>query len=186
MHTGFGVYQYPFCSETLSAVAGDCVAVIEMTLIGGAEVNLAIVVESSDNMAVRADGFDNGKIAIRDTNFSVGRCKLNVIANREVVRSLPVDADPGKPPRIIGSKFAGLHFDRKQIRRGIDRGHGPVRTAFDSNAFAATGVADHIVRVVMIGPSAVGSGHILALDENTKAVILGANDAVRFQLLPYG
>lgn len=104
MQTGFGVYQYPFCSETLSAVAGDCVAVIEMTLLGGAEVNPAIVVESSDNIAVGADGFDNGKIAIRNTNFSVGRCKLNVIANREVMRSLPVDADPGKPPRITSAR----------------------------------------------------------------------------------
>ena len=55
MDAGVGVNENAFSGEALSAVARDGVAVVEVTMVGRVELNVAVVVEASGNSAVRRD-----------------------------------------------------------------------------------------------------------------------------------
>jgi len=46
MDAGVGIHQDAFCRQTLGAMAGDGIAVIEVTVFNRIEVELAVVVET--------------------------------------------------------------------------------------------------------------------------------------------
>ena len=52
---GIGVDEDPFGGESLRAVAGDCIAVVEMTMLARVELDLAVVVEAGGDAAIRRD-----------------------------------------------------------------------------------------------------------------------------------
>ena len=55
MDAGIGVNKDPFSREALRAMTGDGIAVVEMTMLAGVELDLAIVVEARGNLAIRRD-----------------------------------------------------------------------------------------------------------------------------------
>jgi hypothetical protein len=93
---GIGVNEDAFGGEALRAVTGDGVAVIEMTMLAGAEFDLAVVVEACREAAIGMDHLDRGHVAIRNVERFVGRGELYAVAYRELAFDLPVDADAGE------------------------------------------------------------------------------------------
>ena len=63
--TGIGVNENAFGGEPLGAMTGDGVAVVEMTMLAGVELDLAIVVEAGGQATVEVDRLDGGHVAIR-------------------------------------------------------------------------------------------------------------------------
>ena len=57
---GIGVDEDAFGGESLGAVTGDGVAVVEMTMLAGVELDLAIVGEVGGETAIGMDGLDGG------------------------------------------------------------------------------------------------------------------------------
>lgn len=96
-------------------MAGDGVAVIEMAMLGGCELDQPVVVGPGADASIRRAGFDDGKIAVGDVERSIGSGELNAVANRKLMGGLAVDADAGKPAWIVGGNCAGLHFDSEQV-----------------------------------------------------------------------
>ena len=66
VNAGVSVNEDALGSKPLRAVAGDCIAVVEMWMLAGVKFNLAIVAKASDHEAIRMDRFDDGKVAIRN------------------------------------------------------------------------------------------------------------------------
>ena len=66
MDAGIGMYQDPLYGDALGAMAGDGVAVIEMAMLGGVELNQPVAVEPCADTSIRRDGLDYGKVAVRD------------------------------------------------------------------------------------------------------------------------
>ena len=64
--TGIGVNEDAFCGEPLGAVTGDGVAVVEMTVLVGAELDLAVVVEAGGEATIELDRLDGCHVAIRN------------------------------------------------------------------------------------------------------------------------
>jgi len=58
--TGIGVNENAFGGEALGAMTGDGIAVVEMTMLGGVELDLAVVVEAGEDAAIRKGRFDGG------------------------------------------------------------------------------------------------------------------------------
>ena len=58
------VDEHTLGGETLGAVAGDGVAMIEVAILCGIEFDLAIVVESCNQATIGMDGLDDGKVTI--------------------------------------------------------------------------------------------------------------------------
>lgn len=52
MHTRIGVDQDAFGGESLGAVAGDCVTVIEVAMLSRIEFDASVVIESRGNATV--------------------------------------------------------------------------------------------------------------------------------------
>ena len=61
---GIGVNEDSFRGKALGAVTGDGIAVVEMTMLRGVELNLAGVVEASRNTAFGMDRVDGGEVTI--------------------------------------------------------------------------------------------------------------------------
>jgi len=85
MYAGVGVDQNSFGRESLGAVAGDCVAVIEVAVVGGVEFDLPVVVEAGGDAAVERNGFDHRQVAVGDAELFVRRSELDAVAGGEVV-----------------------------------------------------------------------------------------------------
>ena len=95
VHACIGVNEDAFGSESLGAVAGDGVAVVEMTMLAGVEVDLPIVDEVGGETAIGIDGLDGGQLAIGNPERFVGRGELDAVAHGELAFDLLVDADAG-------------------------------------------------------------------------------------------
>jgi len=186
MHAGVGIDKHTFSGEPLGAVAGDSVTVVEMAVLGCVEFELPIVIQANNHASSRRNGFDEGKIAVGNSQRFVGSRELDSVSDRELEGHVAVDADAGKPAWIVGSEYAGLQLDRKQVVIGIDRGNGSIGTGLNSNVLATPRIADHIADFVVVGPGAVGTRHVLAWNEDAEAVIVCGDCAVGLQLLTDG
>ena len=92
---GVGVDEDAFSGESLGAMAGDGVAVVEMTMLAWVELDLAIVGEVGGETAIGMDGLDGGELAIGNPERFVGRGELNAVAHGELAFDLLVDANAG-------------------------------------------------------------------------------------------
>ena len=64
MNFGIGLDENAFGGKALGAVAGDGVAVVEMTMLVGVEFDLAVVVEADGQAAIGVDRLDRSDVAI--------------------------------------------------------------------------------------------------------------------------
>jgi hypothetical protein len=74
------VNENAFGGEPLRAMTGDGITVVEMTMLVGVELHLAIVVEACRKPTVGMDGLDDREIAIGDAKRFVGCRELNAVA----------------------------------------------------------------------------------------------------------
>jgi len=137
---GIGVDQDTLGGEALRTVAGDGVAVIEMAVLCGVELDLAVIVETGRNATVRRDGLHGGKIAVGNAERLVGRSELDAVANAKFAVNLAVDADASQSTRIIGRLFAGGFFDSELVGSGVDADNSTVAPGLHANGLAATGM----------------------------------------------
>jgi hypothetical protein len=126
--------------------------VVEMTMLAGVELDLAIVVEAGGEASIGMDGLDSGQFAIGDAERFIGCGELDAVANRELTVDLAVDADAGQAAGIIGGKFSVSFLDCKLVGGWVDRYDRSVTGSFDSDGFAAAGVANYVVDFVVAGP----------------------------------
>ncbi len=92
MNAGVGVNEDALGGKPLRAVARDSIAVVEMRMLTGIEFNLAVITEARDHPAVGMDRFDDGKVAIRNTERFVGCGELDALAYGELVVDFLVDS----------------------------------------------------------------------------------------------
>src|SRR5580704_2097444 len=102
---GIGVNENAFGGEALGAVTSDCVAVVEMAVLAGFELDLAIVVEACREPTIGMDGLDDREIPIGDAEGFVGRGELNTFTYRQFAFDRSIDANTGEAAGIIGDKF---------------------------------------------------------------------------------
>jgi hypothetical protein len=62
--TGIGVNEDAFGGKALGAVTGNGVAVVEMTMLAGAEFDLAVVVLADGQATIGVDRLDHSHVAI--------------------------------------------------------------------------------------------------------------------------
>ena len=105
MDGGIGVNKYAFGGEALGAVTGDGVAVVEMPMLTGAELDLPVVVEAGGEATIGMDRLDDGEIAIGNAERFVRCGELDAVAYRELAVDFAVDADTCETAGIVGCKF---------------------------------------------------------------------------------
>lgn len=115
MDAGIGVNENALGGESLGAMTGDRVAVVEMPMLANIEFDLPVIVKTNADAAISRNGLDHGKIAVGDTDLLVGSGELDAVADRELVRDFAVDADTGKAARIVGDELASVLLDRQQV-----------------------------------------------------------------------
>jgi len=81
MDAGVSVNKDALAGESLGAVAGDRIAVIEVAVLGCIEFNLPIVVEPGGDAAISRNGFDDCEIAVGDSERFVWSRKLDAITD---------------------------------------------------------------------------------------------------------
>src|SRR5208337_38041 len=155
---GIAVNEDAFGGEALGAVTGNGVAVIKMTMLVGAEFDLAVVVEAGGQATIGVDRLDHGHVAIGNAERFVGGRKLDAVAYGKLALDLLVDADAGKAAGIVGRKLSVRFFDSELVCGWADRDDRCISGSLDSDAFAATCVANYIVDLVVACPSSFGSG----------------------------
>ena len=111
VNAGVGIDQDAFCGESLRAVAGDGISVVEVAMLTGVELYGPVVVESGGDLPIRPDGFDDGKVAIGDAERFVRSSELNTVADREFMRDFSIDADAGEAAGIVIGEFTGRSLD---------------------------------------------------------------------------
>src|SRR5204862_137587 len=74
---GVGVNEDAFGGETLGAVTGDGIAVVEMTMLLGLKFDLAVVVEAGGNVTFGLNGFDHSHVPIGNAERYVRRGELD-------------------------------------------------------------------------------------------------------------
>jgi hypothetical protein len=110
---GIGVNEDAFGRESLGAVAGDGIAVVEMAMVAGVKFDLAAVVEACREPTVGMDCFDRGEVAIDNAKRFVGRGELDAVAHGELAFDLPVDADSREAAGIVGGKLFIRFLDQE-------------------------------------------------------------------------
>ena len=73
---GVGMNEDALGGEALGAVTGDGVAVVEMTMLSGVELDLAAVVQAGGEATIGMDRLDGREVAIGNAKRFVGRCEL--------------------------------------------------------------------------------------------------------------
>lgn len=79
MDAGVGVDEDAFGGTPLPAVAGDPVALVEMTMLTRVELDLAAVIEAGENATFGQSRFDHSHVPIGDADRCIGRGKLNAV-----------------------------------------------------------------------------------------------------------
>src|SRR5579862_668630 len=175
--------EYTLCSESLRAVTGDGVSVVEMTMLVGVEFDQAIVVEAGGQATIGMDRLDRSHVAICNAERFVWGCELDAVAHGELAFDLLVDADACKAAGIVGRKLSVRFLDREFVCGWVDRGNRCVGGSFDSDGFAAACVANYVVDPIVAGPGSLSSGHVLTLNQHAEITIFRGNGARGFQLL---
>jgi hypothetical protein len=142
MNFSIGVHENSLGSQALGTVAGEGVAVVEMTILAGVEFDLAVVVEAGGKAAVGIDCFDEGEVAIGNAKRFVGGSKLDVVAYGKLAFDLLVDADAGEAAGIVGRKFVVRFLEREQVCGWVDRDDRCTGGSLNSDGFAAPSVAN--------------------------------------------
>src|SRR5579872_6176517 len=173
MDSRVSVNENAFGGEALSAMTGDGIAVVEVSMSAGVELDQAVVVEAGREVAIGTDRLDRSHVAIRNAEQFVRDSKLDAVSYRELAFDLFVDGDAGEAAGIVGRKLSVRPLDRDLVCRGIDRYDRRVGGGFDADRFAATCVTNYIVDLVVACPGSLGSGHILTLNQNTESMIFG-------------
>src|ERR1700677_2102776 len=106
--------------KTLGAVAGDGIAVVEVTMLAGVELNLAAVFQSGGKAAIGMDRLDGSEVAIGDAERFVGSGELNSVADRELPFHLPINAYTDEAAGIVGDKLLVRFLDREQVGCWVD------------------------------------------------------------------
>src|SRR6266478_9894438 len=117
---GIGVDKNAFGGEGLGAVTGNGVAVVEMTMLVGAEFDLAVVVEADGQATIGVDRLDRGHVAICNAERFVGGSKLDAVAYGKLAFDLLVDADAGEAAGIVGRKLSVRFFDCELVCGWVD------------------------------------------------------------------
>jgi hypothetical protein len=172
------IHQNPLGGEALRAVAGDRIAMIEVSVVSGVEFYPSVVVETGGNLPIRSDGLYDGKVAIRDPQLPVGSSELNTVALREVMQDFSINADAGEAAWVVIGSLARGFLDRKRIGERVYADYCPVLSCLDVSALATTRITDNVVDLIATGPGTFGSGHFLTLDQDSQGVVLGPDGAV--------
>ena len=90
---GIGMNEDALGGKTLGAVAGDGVAVVEMTMLAGVELDLAAVVQTGGEATIGKDRFDGSEVAVGNAKGFVRGGELNAVADGELPFDLPINAD---------------------------------------------------------------------------------------------
>ena len=80
MDPSVSMNENAFGGEALRAVTGNGIAVVEMTMLDGAELDLAVVVEACRKPTIGMDGLDDREVAIGDAKRFVWGCELDAVA----------------------------------------------------------------------------------------------------------
>ena len=152
MDAGIGVNEHAFCSDTLRALTGDGVAVVEMTMLAGTKFDLAITVDAGGEPGTGMDSLDGGEVTIGNAKRFVRRSELNAVANGEFPFNLPINADACEAAGIVGDMFLVRFFDREQVCRWVDGDDRSIGGGFNSNGLAAACVAHNVVDLVVACP----------------------------------
>lgn len=152
MDAGIGMNENTLGGESLGAVAGDGIAVIEVAMLSGVELDLSTVVQAGREAAIGMDRFDDGEVAIGDAERLIRRSELNAVTGGEFSVCLLIDADACEAARVVCCEFAVLFRHCEQVRRWINCDHRSVAAGFDTDAFAAARITNDIVEFVVAGP----------------------------------
>ncbi len=79
--------------KALGAVAGDSIAVVEVTMLTGVELNVAAIVRTGGKATNRTDLFDGSEVPFVNAKGFVGCGELNAVSDGELSFDLPIDAD---------------------------------------------------------------------------------------------
>ena len=80
MNTGIGIHEDALGGEALGAVAGDGISVVEVAMLLGIELDLAVVIEPCCDSTIGRKRLDCGEVTIGDSKGLVGRGELYVVA----------------------------------------------------------------------------------------------------------
>ena len=80
MDASISVNENAFGGEPLRAVIGDGIAVVEMTMLDGVELDLAVVIEACRKPTLGMDRLDGREVAIGDAKRFVRGCELDAVA----------------------------------------------------------------------------------------------------------
>ena len=120
----------------------------------------------------RIDLGDDAEIAVVHAEVLVACRELDTLASGKLTRHFPVSIHTSEPPRVVGDALAVLAFNGDGVVSGICRNHCRDTIALNSIGFAAGRVLQHVTRLVSCCPLSIGAGHIRAVDEGTKLLVV--------------
>ena len=127
--------------QTLGAVAGNGIAVIEMLHPSGVKIEGSSVIHFHGQAIVIADGFDPAAITVVHVEILIIVRELDAITGRELTRKAGVNIDSAQTLRIVGHLLAICSGNGHSIVGGIGRDDRGVAVSFQAQRLAATNVA---------------------------------------------
>ena len=91
------VHQNPVGGESLGAVAGDGIAMIEVPHLVGVERNGLAIVHADGKLSILTDALDGAEVTIGDAKLFVGRVKLQPVPDGKRPLDLAVGTDTVEP-----------------------------------------------------------------------------------------
>src|ERR1017187_2115061 len=158
--------------QTLGTVAGNGIAVIEVTHSSGVEIDSSSVIHFHGQAIVIADGFDPAAITVVHVEVLIIVRELDAITGRELTRNAGVNIDSAQTLRIVGHVLAICSGDGDSIVGGIGRDDRGVAVSFQAKLLAPTNVLHGVVGVVPGGPCSICSAHVVSSHEHGKRNIL--------------
>ena len=113
-------------SESLGAVAGYGISVIEVAVLCRIEFESAAIIQSGGN-AVSSDGFNVRKVSISYAKRLVRRGELDAITRCEFMCDNAINTDACESAWTVSSSFSIFLFHCEQILVRLDSGDGCVR-----------------------------------------------------------
>ena len=117
MDVGVHVDQNALRSQTLRTVRGDGVAVIEVPHLCRIKGNRPVLasVHADSHRAGLVNLLHGSKVAVGDSQFTIGRGELQTVAYSKFALDLAVSGDTVQTGRIVGDLLAIRLLDGKKI-----------------------------------------------------------------------
>jgi hypothetical protein len=166
---------------SLARITGHGIAIVEVLVLAEIEVDGFPGFQAKAKVSAGINLFNVPELAIGHLSSLERGRELDSFVLGKLPLFPVIDIDALEPLGIVGNLLAVLTADGEEVFGSIDVYDGRIFTLFDSYPATASGVPNHIPRIVSVCPLPVRPRQFVPVYEDREGVVLAPNSALSLE-----